>query len=1093
VDVNPNVTSLREAITAANAQAGDDVINFQAGLSGAINLTSALPLLFTNITIDGPGADVLSVQRTTAADTPQFRIFTIMQPAAIGISGLTLANGNVADSDGQQLAAQAGGAILNLSNLTVSDSTLSNNHAGDFGGAILNLGNLTVSDSTFSNNHAGDSGGAIQNGTLNLSTFAATVTVRNSTFTGNSAVREGGGINNLKHAMVTGSTLSGNAAGLGAGIRNVGTLTVTGSTIFGNKASINFGGIEVFGTLNNTTLNNTIVAGNLNTRFARWEDVHGSVGGQFNLIGDGTFMSGIANGLNGNQIGTAAAPIDPRLGPLADNGGPTLTHALLTGSPAIDAGSNTAAADSPTDQRGFARIVEGDGIGAATVDIGAFEFVPPPNSPPTLDPIGNRQADKGDIVAFTATASDGDVPVNILRFSLVGAPAGATINPVTGQFSWATTEADAPGDYAFTVRVTDNGVPNLFDEEMVTLTLNEVNAAPVLDVDQDSLDELPVLEGRPFGYRAFATDADVPPNNLIFSLLDAPDGMVMDPVTGIFLWVPSESQGGRVFVFTIRVTDDGDPPRYDEQQISLTVREVNSAPSIVEPIGDRLVEEGATVTFTVAASDPDLPVNSLTFSLINAPTGASIDPDTGVFTWTPAQAQGPAAYTITVRVTDNGDPNLFDEARFTITVNDGPSLDVIGNQDVNEGEVLTFTAVGRDDDLPNDVLTYSLVNAPAGAQIDAATGAFTWTTTDGPAETATFGLRVTDRAGAFFEQDITVIVHDLAPAASLSGPADAVRGQERVFTLTADDVSPADDAAGFTYTIDFGDGSPIRVVDPSANNGAGVLVAHAYTTLGTFAVMVTAMDKDGGISAEVTRDIDIALMGLQPDPSDPDKTVLVVGGGPGSDAIVFTQKPTGVKVKLTEPGAATIKQLFTGPIDRLLAFGLEGNDIISSASMLSIPASLFGQDGNDKLTGGGAADVLDGGAGVDKLIGGAGADLLLGGLDLDKIKSDATDRVFAELLIPDLTAESDTGASSTDNITSDTTPTFQGHAPAGSTVQLLDGNTVVGTGVTDADGLYTITASELNLGDHDLTAAALLLDGTLLGPSAPLGVTIQSA
>src|SRR5262249_34310098 len=91
-------------------------------------------------------------------------------------------------------------------------------------------------------------------------------------------------------------------------------------------------------------------------------------GGDNNLIGDGTGMTGLVNGVNGNQVGTAANPIDPRLGPLADNGGPTLTHALLPGSPAIDAGNNAYATDFDQRGPGFPRIVNG------LIDIGAFEF-----------------------------------------------------------------------------------------------------------------------------------------------------------------------------------------------------------------------------------------------------------------------------------------------------------------------------------------------------------------------------------------------------------------------------------------------------------------------------------------------------------------------------------------------------------------------------------------------------------------------------------------------------------------------------------------------------------------------------------------------
>jgi len=93
--------------------------------------------------------------------------------------------------------------------------------------------------------------------------------------------------------------------------------------------------------------------------------------GGHNLIGDDTGSFGLTHGINGNIVGTSANPIDPELGPLANNGGPTKTHALLAGSIAIDRGDNAGA--SATDQRGFARKKDGNGDGSAIVDIGAFE------------------------------------------------------------------------------------------------------------------------------------------------------------------------------------------------------------------------------------------------------------------------------------------------------------------------------------------------------------------------------------------------------------------------------------------------------------------------------------------------------------------------------------------------------------------------------------------------------------------------------------------------------------------------------------------------------------------------------------------------
>lgn len=159
---------------------------------------------------------------------------------------------------------------------------------------------------------------------------------------------------------VSNSTLSANSASNGGGIYNGATLTVTASTLSGNSA-VDGGGIDIFAGV--AHIQNTIVAGNTAGSRPDLDGASDSLG--HNLIGDGTGGSGFTDT---DLVGTAANPIDPLLGPLQDNGGPTQTMALLSDSPAIDAGDNAGA--SQWDQRGpnFRRIVN------YTTDIGAFEI-----------------------------------------------------------------------------------------------------------------------------------------------------------------------------------------------------------------------------------------------------------------------------------------------------------------------------------------------------------------------------------------------------------------------------------------------------------------------------------------------------------------------------------------------------------------------------------------------------------------------------------------------------------------------------------------------------------------------------------------------
>ena len=285
------------------------------------------------------------------------------------------------------------------------------------------------------------------------------------------------------------------------------------------------------------------------------------------------------------------------------------------------------------------------------------------NVAPVLAYVGDQSVDELVLLSSTAAATDGDVPTNTLTYSLdAGAPAGASIDPATGEFTWTPTEAQGPAVYPVTVRVTDNGTPALSDWEQISIAVREINVAPVLvPIGDQGVDELTTLT-----FTATAADADLPANTLTYSLeASAPAGAAIDPATGEFTWMPAEAQGPGAYTVTVRVTDNGGPALHDDETIRITVNEVNSAP-VLDAIGDQAVDELATLVFTATASDADVPANALTYSLdAGGPAGAAIDPATGVFTWTPTEAQGPAVYTVTVRVTDGA---LADAETITITV-----------------------------------------------------------------------------------------------------------------------------------------------------------------------------------------------------------------------------------------------------------------------------------------------------------------------------------------------------------------------------------------------------------------------------------------
>ncbi len=275
-------------------------------------------------------------------------------------------SGNMADGDGGGLLAFYG------SEVQVINSTISGNTANQGGGGIsADESIVQVTNSTISGNTAANQGGGGISADYNI------VQVTNSTISGNTADRNGGGISTYGvYLPVINSTISGNTADQGGGISadDGGEVQVTNSTISDNTADQG-GGISA-DDVREVQVTNTIIAGN-NGSNPDVEGVFTSEG--YNLIGDGTGSTGFT--APGDQVGTSDNPIDPKLGPLQDNGGPTETQALLPDSPAIDAADPNFISPPDFDQRGpvFIRVSDGNGDSNAILDIGAFEFASEPN------------------------------------------------------------------------------------------------------------------------------------------------------------------------------------------------------------------------------------------------------------------------------------------------------------------------------------------------------------------------------------------------------------------------------------------------------------------------------------------------------------------------------------------------------------------------------------------------------------------------------------------------------------------------------------------------------------------------------------------
>lgn len=291
------------------------------------------------------------------------------------------------------------------------------------------------------------------------------------------------------------------------------------------------------------------------------------------------------------------------------------------------------------------------------------------NHAPVLSPVSHQNVGEGETLTFAVRATDDDAPLQMLTFSLADAPTGANIDPLTGVFAWTPTEAQGPGVYPLTVRVTDDGAPPLSAEQTFTVTVHEANTAPVLAAMADQL----ATEHALFALTPSAADGDLPPNKLAWSLgPGAPIGMSIDAEAGSVSWTPDESHGGASHAVTLIVADDGVPPLSDSKKFTITVAEVNSVPQL-SVIGHQSVDELSELTFAATASDPnDSPPNVVTLSASGLPAGAAFDPATGVFSWTPGEKQA-GDHTVTFTATDNGTPPLSASETITITVT-GASL-----------------------------------------------------------------------------------------------------------------------------------------------------------------------------------------------------------------------------------------------------------------------------------------------------------------------------------------------------------------------------------------------------------------------------------
>lgn len=684
--------SLRQAI--ADAAVGD-TINFNlANCPCTITLTSGELIIDKSLTIQGPGADQLSVSGNN--NSRVFNVFgdevtldglSVIQGNGVGgfsqrgggiihqlngtltVSHCVLSNNrtsfNSPGSFGGGIHNEGGTVNLVATNITnnrsvwgsgvyqnggtmnITDSTISDNSSlGGSGGGVYNTATLKISRSSISNNIGDDAGGGIYNaGVLRLT--QTTVSLNKLVLNGTTGI--GGGIYNTATALITNSTISSNNVParnvLGGGIYTTGSLTLVNSTITANRGA-SAGGLRcVSGST--CIAANTIIAGNFFGSGQSPFDVNGSV----HSLGNNLFGTGNGLQLTGD-LTTNLLNLDARLGPLADNGGPTLTHALLPDSSAINAGSNALAVDEnnqplTTDQRGtgYARRI------GNTVDIGAVEH----NVAPTIAASNvSLAAGSSTNNVSLALVNDVDTPADALSITATQlSGSGVTLSGISiasdGNVTATATTACNATEAIFTLRVTDTG--SLFAETTLT-----INVTPETTPPDTTLTSTPAqLSGANVSFGFTGTD-----NCTVASFECQLDNGAWTACTSPQSY---SSLSNGTHTFSVRAKDatgnvDPTPATYTWQVF------VNTCGTTVNPATLATPQIGLPYVQVLSAS----PLGSYTFSVLagTLPPGVELKSVLGIYTLTGLPTT-PGTYTFTLKAKKNN-ANCEGIRSYTVTI-----------------------------------------------------------------------------------------------------------------------------------------------------------------------------------------------------------------------------------------------------------------------------------------------------------------------------------------------------------------------------------------------------------------------------------------
>ncbi len=476
--------------------------------------------------------------------------------------------------------------------------------------------------------------------------------------------------------------------------------------------------------------------------------------------------------------------------------------------------------------------------------------------PPSFSKVPDQTVDIGSTLSLTLNTftNDPNYPSLPLTYSLgTGAPAGLSVDATTGLLTWSPTASQPTGPVSVTVMVSDDSSPPLTASQTFSIKVLAQGAVqpPILGTPPS----LSVTAGETLttslGY--LGSDPNSPALPLTFSLgNDAPAGASITP-TGTLTWATSTSQPLVPVSFTLIVSDNQTPPNTTSEQITIAVNAVQPPQAFGNTtilgvsIGNTL-----TVHLSSYSYDPNSPALPLTYSLgAGAPTGVSVDPTTGVLTWTPGSGVATGTYSIPFSVADNATPPRTAGSTLSVLVGAAgqplpPVLAALPSESITVGGTLTASLGSYAQDLnsPPLPLTFSLGNdAPAGASISSS-GTLTWAV---PADETTgplsFTVIVSDNQAtpATASGLITVYVGQVSAPFLTAVPAQAVTvGQTLTLSLSKYAVDPNSPPLPLTYSL--GDGAPSGA---SVNATTGVFTWSPDNTVtpGNYSIPFTVSDN----------------------------------------------------------------------------------------------------------------------------------------------------------------------------------------------------------------------------------------------------------